>query len=63
MFKISLIIPYYTPFDYMEECLNALHANTFYPIHEVVIINDGAPDGERLREFLPTVESRLKFKV
>ncbi len=63
MLKISIIIPYYKPLDYLQMCLQALHANTLYPLHEVIIVNDGSPDSDSLRKFIPEVKPRLFFPL
>lgn len=43
MKKVSVIIPVYNVEDYIEECLESV-MNQSYPVHEVIVINDGSTD-------------------
>jgi GT2 family glycosyltransferase len=61
--KISIIIPYYKPLRYLKMCIQGLHTNTYYPIHEVVVVNDGAPDGVEAKSFCSEMGNNLSFKI
>jgi glycosyltransferase involved in cell wall biosynthesis len=41
--KISVICPSYDRFDYLQEAIKSIKMQTF-PIHEIIIINDGSTD-------------------
>lgn len=41
--KISVVIPCYNYANYLPECIDSL-AHQTYPLHEVIIVNDGSPD-------------------
>ena len=43
MKKVSVIVPCYNYAKYLEECLYSLSIQT-YPLHEVIVVNDGSPD-------------------
>lgn len=40
---ISVIIPSYKYAHYLKECVDSVKAQT-YPIHEIIVVNDGSPD-------------------
>lgn len=42
-FKISVICSTYNRFDYLQESINSIKLQT-YPVHEIIIINDGSTD-------------------
>lgn len=41
--KISVIVPVYRVEKYLEECVDSILAQT-YPIHEIILVDDGSPD-------------------
>lgn len=41
--KVSVIIPSYKYAHYLKECVESVRAQT-YPIHEIIVVNDGSPD-------------------
>ncbi len=41
--KISVIIPCYKYAHYLKECIDSVKAQT-YPVHEIIVVNDGSPD-------------------
>jgi GT2 family glycosyltransferase len=49
MDKVSVIIPYFRCLPYLRECLAALLTHTAYPLHDIVIVNDGSPDSRALQ--------------
>lgn len=44
--KISIIIPVYNSENYLEKCLDSVFSQTFDD-YEVIIVNDGSPDGSQ----------------
>jgi len=40
---ISIIVPCYNYAKYLPDCIASLKAQT-YPIHEIIVVNDGSPD-------------------
>lgn len=43
MKKVSVIIPCYKYAHYLKECVDSVKAQT-YPVHEIIVVNDGSPD-------------------
>lgn len=43
MKTISVIIPSYKYAHYLKECIDSVKAQT-YPVHEIIVANDGSPD-------------------
>ena len=41
--KVSVIVPVYNVFEYLDKCLDSLSHQTLKDI-EVIIVNDGSPD-------------------
>ena len=46
MIKLSIIIPVYNVYDYIEQCLKSVVNQTLKEI-EVIIVNDGSPDNSQ----------------
>ena len=43
MIKVSVIVPVYNVYDYLEKCLDSLVNQTLKEI-EIIVVNDGSPD-------------------
>lgn len=41
--KVSVVVPCYKYANYLPECIESL-VNQTYPIHEIIIVDDGSPD-------------------
>ncbi len=41
--KVSVIIPSYKYAHYLKECVESVKSQT-YPVHEIIVVNDGSPD-------------------
>lgn len=41
--KVSVIIPCYKYAHYLKECVDSVKAQ-IYPVHEIIVVNDGSPD-------------------
>lgn len=41
--KVSVVIPSYKYAHYLKECVESVRNQT-YPIHEIIVVNDGSPD-------------------
>lgn len=41
--KVSVVIPSYKYAHYLKECVDSVKAQT-YPVHEIIVVNDGSPD-------------------
>lgn len=41
--KLSIIVPVYNVFEYLEECLDSL-INQNYDDYEIIAVNDGSTD-------------------
>ncbi|HRJ89263.1 MAG TPA: glycosyltransferase [Pyrinomonadaceae bacterium] len=57
---VSVIIPAYLVADYIEETLNSVLAQTYTNL-EIVVINDGSPDTERLEAILAPYQNRINY--
>lgn len=57
---MSVIIPAYNVAPYIAETLNSVFAQT-KPAFEVIIINDGSPDTEKLEEVLQPFRDRIVY--
>ena len=44
---VSIVVPFYNVEDYLGECLDSIAAQTFGH-YEVLLVDDGSPDGSRL---------------
>lgn len=49
--KVSIIIPTYNSSELISETLDSVLAQT-YTDYEIILVNDGSPDGEKLEEVL-----------
>jgi len=49
----------------LKPCVDALQTNTYYPIHEVIVVDDGTPDrgGEKVEAYLNAVKPNLNYKI
>jgi len=60
--KVSVIVPAYNTAAYIAETMDSVFAQTFTDF-EVIVINDGSPDTEKLeRELLPYLERLVYLK-
>ena len=61
--KISVIIPVYNVYDYLEKCLNSLVKQTDKNF-EVIIVNDGSTDNsqEIIDKFVLENDNMYSFK-
>ncbi len=59
--KVSIIIPYYRSYLYLIGCIMNLVRNTEYPEYEIIIVNDGSPDFNLVKEFIEDV--KLHYNV
>lgn len=41
--KVSVIVPCYKYAHYLKECVESIRNQT-YPVHEIIVVNDGSPD-------------------
>ena len=57
---VSVIIPNYNTADYISETLNSVMAQTFTD-YEIVVINDAAPDTEKLKSVLEKYYEHIVF--
>jgi glycosyltransferase involved in cell wall biosynthesis len=58
--RVSIVIPNYNGAAYISETLDAVFAQT-YSDNEVIVINDGSPDTELLREVLIPYLEKITF--
>ena len=58
--SVSVIIPAYNTADYIGETLESVLAQSFSDF-EVIVINDGSPDTERLEKSIAPFESRIIY--
>jgi glycosyltransferase involved in cell wall biosynthesis len=59
MFAVSVIIPVYDP-AYLIETLDSVFAQTFTDC-EVIVVNDGSPDTDRLEQALDPYLHRIVY--
>ena len=57
---VSIIIPAYNSSPYIEDALDSVFAQTFTD-YEVIVINDGSPDAEELKEVLAPYSERIVY--
>ena len=43
MVRVSIIVPVYNVYDYLDKCLNSIQNQTLKDI-EVIVVNDGTKD-------------------
>lgn len=43
MKTVSVIVPCYKYAHYLKECVDSIRSQT-YPVHEIIVVNDGSPD-------------------
>jgi glycosyltransferase involved in cell wall biosynthesis len=58
--RVSIIIPNYNGAKFIAETLDSVFAQTFTD-HEVIVINDGSPDTELLKQVLLPYSDRIVF--
>ena len=58
--QVSVIIPAYNAAEFMGETLDSVFAQTFTN-YEVIVVNDGSPDTERLEQVLQQYPSNLRY--
>jgi GT2 family glycosyltransferase len=58
--RVSIVIPNYKSAAYIAETLDSVFAQTFTG-HEVIVVNDGSPDTETLREVLVPYLDKIIF--
>src|SRR5260370_36978455 len=58
--RVSVIIPAYNVAPYIAETLESVFAQT-KSAFEVIIVNDGSPDTEKLEGALPTFRDRILY--
>ncbi len=63
MHTVSIIIPHYRTLPYLENCIPAIIKNTIYPIKELLIVNDGSPDGRRLAQYIAGARQEANFNL
>ncbi|ANH80931.1 hypothetical protein A8C56_07995 [Niabella ginsenosidivorans] len=57
--KISVIIPFYSGVDWLEEAVQSVLDQTHYD-HEIIVVNDGSP--ENIASFLSKYERHIIYK-
>lgn len=58
--QVSIIIPAYNVTDFIDETLRSVFAQS-YTNYEIILINDGSPDTERLEKTLAPYFARLVY--
>ena len=63
MVKVSVIVPVYNVYEYLEKCLNTLVNQTLKDI-EIIVVNDGSPDNseEIIDKFAKKYDNIKAFK-
>jgi glycosyltransferase involved in cell wall biosynthesis len=57
---VSVIIPTYNTADFIKETLDSVFQQTFKNV-EVIVVNDGSPDTEKLESVLDPVRSQIVY--
>jgi glycosyltransferase involved in cell wall biosynthesis len=60
--QVSVIVPAYNVSDYIAEALDSVFSQTFKD-YEVIVVNDGSPDTERLEQVLQPYRDRILYIV
>lgn len=60
--QVSVIVPAYSVADYIAEALDSIFKQTFKD-YEVIVVNDGSPDTERLEKVLEPYRDRILYIV
>src|SRR5215212_5269413 len=58
--SVSVVIPAYNVAPYIPETLNSVFAQTFTEF-EVIVVDDGSPDGEELERALKPYLDRVRY--
>jgi len=58
--SVSVVIPAYNVAPYIAETLNSVFAQTFTDF-EVIVVDDGSPDGEELERALGAYRERVRY--
>lgn len=60
MVKVSIIVPVYNVYDYLDKCLKSIQNQTLNDI-EVIVVNDGTKDtSQEIIDKYTTIDSRFK---
>jgi len=64
MKKVSIIVPVYNVYDYIDKCLNSLVSQTLDDI-EIIVVNDGSPDNsqEIIDKYVKAYPDKIKSFV
>jgi glycosyltransferase involved in cell wall biosynthesis len=57
---VSVIVPAYNTAEFISETLNSVFQQTFRKF-EVIVVNDGSPDSEKLEDVLAPFQSRIIY--
>ena len=57
---VSVVIPAYNSSPYIEDALDSVFAQTFTD-YEVIVVNDGSPDAEELKEVLEPYREKIVY--
>ncbi|MBN1569332.1 MAG: glycosyltransferase family 2 protein [Acidobacteria bacterium] len=63
MHTVSVIIPYYRCLAYLKPCVQAIIKSTLYPIHELIIVNDGSENFGSVRDFINEQKGKARFRI
>lgn len=63
MVKVSIIVPVYNVYDYLDKCLNSIKNQTLKDI-EVIVVNDGTKDtSQEIIDKYTEIDSRFKSYI